>query len=104
MRAPALGRLHLAAASAICMLVAAGAGVLATGTAVAQGGGDDPLRAALAESKSSGKGLTFHIRGSTVPGAVTAVGDKFVTVKNQAGIAVIRIDSIDAVAGAITLK
>lgn len=36
--------------------------------------------------------------------AAAAVGDKFVTVKNQLGIAVIRIDSIDAVAGAITLK
>ena len=70
----------------------------------AQGGGTDALGAALAESKASGKGLTFHVRGSTVPGAVTAVGDKFVTVKNQAGIAVIRIDSIDAVAGAITLQ
>jgi hypothetical protein len=72
--------------------------------AVAQSRPDDALRAALEESKSSGKGLNFHIRGSTIGGAVTAVGDKFVTVKNQAGIAVIRIDSIDAVAGAITLK
>ena len=99
-----MGRLRIAAASALCMLAAAGGGILATGTAVAQGGGDDPLRAALAESKASGKGLTFYVRGSTVPGAVTALGDKFVTVKNQAGIAVIRIDSIDAVAGAITLK
>ena len=95
---------HLAAAAALCMLAAAGAGVLTTGPALAQGAGDDALRAALAESKASGKGLTFYVRGSTVPGAVTAVGDKFVTVKNQQGIAVIRIDSIDAVAGAITLK
>ena len=70
----------------------------------AQGKPDDALRAALEESKSSGKGLTFHIKGTTIGGAVTALGDKFVTVKNQAGIAVIRIDSIDAVAGAITLK
>ena len=70
----------------------------------AQARPDDALRAALEESKSSGKGLTFHIRGTTIGGAVTALGDKFVTVKNQAGIAVIRIDSIDAVAGAITLK
>ena len=72
--------------------------------ASAQGKPDDALRAALEESKSSGKGLTFHIKGTTLGGAVTALGDKFVTVKNQAGIAVIRIDSIDAVAGAITLK
>ena len=70
----------------------------------AQGKPDDALRAALEESKSSGKGLTFHIKGGTIGGGVTAVGDKFVTVKNQQGIAVIRIDSIDAVAGAITLK
>ena len=74
------------------------------GPATAQPKPDDALRAALEESKASGKGLTFHIRGTTLGGAVTAVGDKFVTVKNQAGIAVIRIDSIDAVAGAITLK
>ena len=72
--------------------------------ASAQGKPDDALRAALEESKSSGKGLTFHIKGTTLGGAVTALGEKFVTVKNQAGIAVIRIDSIDAVAGAITLK
>lgn len=70
----------------------------------AQARPDDALRAALEESKASGKGLTFHIKGSTIGGAVTALGDKFVTVKNQAGIAVIRVDSIDAVAGAITLK
>lgn len=70
----------------------------------AQGKPDDALRAALEESKASSKGLTFHIKGTTIGGAVTAYGDKFVTVKNQAGIAVIRIDSIDAVAGAITLK
>ena len=74
------------------------------GNAVAQGKPDDALRAALEESKASNKGLNFHIKGGTIGGAVTAVGDKFVTVKNQAGIAVIRIDSIDAVAGAITLK
>jgi hypothetical protein len=97
-------RVFLAAACAFGLLAAAGAGVLTTGTALAQGAADDPLRAALAESKVSGKGLTFYVRGATVPGAVTAVGDKFVTVKNQQGIAVIRIESIDAVAGAITLK
>ena len=75
-----------------------------TTPAGAQGKPDDALRAALEESRTSGKGLTFHVRGTTIGGGVTAVGDKFVTVKNQQGIAVIRIDSIDAVAGAITLK
>lgn len=70
----------------------------------AQGKPDDAMRAALEESKSSGKGLTFHIKGTTLGGAVTGVGSSYVTVKNQQGIAVIRIDSIDAVAGAIALK
>ena len=75
-----------------------------TTPAGAQGKPDDAMRAAFEESKSSSKGLMFHIKGTTIGGAVTAYGDKFVSVKNQAGIAVIRIDSIDAVAGAITLK
>ena len=92
----------LVAAAAVSLAVLAASSL--TAPAIAQGKPDDALRAALEESKSSGKGLTFHIRGSTLGGAVTALGDKFVTVKNQAGIAVIRIDSIDAVAGAITLK
>jgi hypothetical protein len=70
----------------------------------AQGAGTDALRAALAESKATGKGLTFHVRGSTVPGLVVSVDDKFVTAKNQAGLVVVRIDSIDAVAGPITGK
>ena len=90
----------LAILAAVIVLAAIGPAA----PAGAQGKPDDALRAALEESKSSGKGLTFHIRGTTIGGAVTALGDKFVTVKNQAGIAVIRIDSIDAVAGAITLK
>ena len=88
------------AIAAVLVLAVAGP----TTPAGAQGKPDDALRAALEESKSSGKGLTFHIKGSTIGGGVTAIGDKFVTVKNQQGMAVIRIDSIDAVAGAITLK
>ena len=75
-----------------------------TATAVAQPKPDDAMRAALEQSKASGKGLTFHLKGTTLGGAVTGIGSSYVTVKNQAGIAVIRIDSIDAVAGAITLK
>jgi hypothetical protein len=75
-----------------------------TSTAEAQVKPDDAMRAALEESKTSGRGLTFHIKGTTLGGAVTGVGSSYVTVKNQAGIAVIRIDSIDAVAGPITLK
>jgi hypothetical protein len=92
----------LAVAAAVSLALLAASSLNAP--AIAQGKPDDALRAALEESKSSGKGLNFHIRGTTIGGAVTAMGDKFVTVKNQAGIAVIRIDSIDAVAGAITLK
>jgi hypothetical protein len=92
----------LAVAAAVSLALLAASSLNAP--AIAQGKPDDALRAALEESKSSGKGLNFHIRGTTLGGAVTALGDKFVTVKNQAGIAVIRIDSIDAVAGAITLK
>jgi hypothetical protein len=62
----------------------------------------DALRAALAESKSSGKGLTFYVRGASIPGVVTDVGPRYVTAKSQAqGHIVIRIDSIDALAGHI---
>jgi hypothetical protein len=102
MRMPAMNPTLLAGAAAIALAVAAATALPVT--AVAQPKPDDAMRAALEESKSSGKGLTFHIRGSTVGGAVTAVGSSYVTVKNQQGIAVIRIDAIDAVAGAITLK
>ena len=92
----------LAIAATVCLALLAASSL--TTPAIAQGKPDDAMRAALEESKASGKGLTFHIRGSTVGGAVTAVGSSYVTVKNQQGIAVIRIDAIDAVAGAITLK
>jgi hypothetical protein len=90
------------ALSVLAVLVIAVVGP--AGPAGAQVKPDDAMRAALEESKTSGKGLTFHIKGTTLGGAVTGVGSSYVTVKNQAGIAVIRIDSIDAVAGAITLK
>ena len=93
---------HLAGACALAF--AAAVAMLPSAPVVAQPLPDDAMRAALDESKASGKGLTFHVRGTTIGGAVTAVGARFVTVKNQQGIAVIRIDSIDAVAGAITLK
>jgi hypothetical protein len=92
--------LVVAAAVSIAVLAASSF----TAPALAQGKPDDAMRAALEESKSSGRGLTFHIKGTTLGGAVTGIGSSFVTVKNQAGIAVIRIDSIDAVAGPITLK
>jgi hypothetical protein len=93
---------HFAAAGALAL--AAIVAMLPSAPLAAQPLPDDAMRAALEESKASGKGLTFHVRGTTIGGAVTAIGARFVTVKNQAGIAVIRVDSIDAVAGAITLK
>ena len=90
------------AAAAVSVAALAASSLIAP--ALAQVKPDDAMRAALEESKASGKGLTFHVRGSAVGGAVTGVGSSYVTVKNQQGIAVIRIDAIDAVAGAITLK
>jgi hypothetical protein len=102
MKAVPMKTVHVAAACALAFAVVVA--MLPPAPAVAQPLPDDAMRAALDESKRSGKGLTFHVRGTTIGGAVTAVGARFVTVKNQAGIAVIRIDSIDAVAGAITLK
>jgi hypothetical protein len=89
-------------AAAVLALAGAAAAVPFAGAQDAKG--DDALRAALAESKATGKGLTFYIRGATVPGLVVSVGDKFVTAKNQSGLVVVRIDSIDAVAGPITGK
>jgi len=96
----------LAAAATIVALASVPAFFLSVPGALAQEGksGDQPLRNALAESKASGKGLTFYVRGAAVPGLVLSVGDHFVTAKNQAGLVVIRIDSIDAVAGPITGK
>lgn len=90
--------------SAGLTVACAGAIYFLAGKAHAQPRTDDALRAALAESKATGKGLTFYVRGATVPGLVVSVDDKFVTAKNQAGLVVVRIDSIDAVAGPITGK
>jgi len=50
-------------------------------------------------SQKEKKGLTFYIKGETVPGIVTNVGDDFAEVRNQThSRIVIRLDSIDAVA------
>ena len=88
----------------LTLACAAGLYFFASMRAHAQEPRGDALRAALAESKATGKGLTFYVRGATVPGLVVSVDDKFVTAKNQAGLVVVRIDSIDAVAGPITGK
>jgi hypothetical protein len=90
-------------AAALTLACAAGLYFVAT-RAHAQAPAADALRAALAESKATGKGLTFYVRGASVPGLVVSMDDNFVTAKNQAGLVVVRIDSIDAVAGAITGK
>ena len=72
---------------------------------VAAQAADDALRTALEASKASGKGLTFHVQGATIPGVVVSVDDKFVVAKSQqAGTVVIRIDRIDAVTGFVELK
>jgi hypothetical protein len=52
----------LAASAVLCVAIAAASAVLSP--AIAQPKPDDALRAALEESKSSGKGLTFHIKGT----------------------------------------
>ena len=91
-------------AAASLTLACAGALYFFAERAHAQDSKGDALRAALAESKATGKGLTFYVRGATVPGLVVSLDDKFVTAKNQAGLVVVRIDSIDAVAGPITGK
>ena len=94
--------IHIAVAAGLAAAVLGA--TLVPSAVVAQPKPDDAMRAALEESRSSGKGLTFHVKGTTLGGAVTGVGSSYVTLKNQQGIAVVRIDSIDAVAGAITLK
>ena len=50
-------------------------------------------------SQAEKKGLTFYIKGETVPGIVTKVGNDFVEVKNQTHSRIlIRLESIDAIA------
>lgn len=64
----------------------------------------DPLRAALEESRASGKGLTFYVNGQAIAGAVVAVEDGYVVARSQAqGSIVIRLDRIDGVAGFVPL-
>ena len=54
----------------------------------------------FAASQKEKRGLTFHVRGQSIPGVVTRViGNEAVEVRNQThGRVIIRIDSIDAVA------
>lgn len=71
--------------------------VLAGGAAVASA---DSLQSVLAESKASGKGLTFYVNGQAIPGVVVSVDDKYVVARSTAsGTIVIRLDRLDGVAG-----
>lgn len=55
---------------------------------------DDIFKAAM-EAK---RGLTFYVKGQTIGGGITKIGNGFVEVRSQAASRiVIRIDSIDAV-------
>jgi hypothetical protein len=74
--------------------------VLAGGAAVASA---DSLQSVLAESKASGKGLTFYVNGQAIPGVVVSVDDKYVVARSTAsGTIVIRLDRLDGVAGHVT--
>lgn len=65
----------------------------------------DPLRAALEDSKASGKGLTIFVNGQSIPAVVVSVDDRYVVARSQAqGSIVIRLDRIDGVAGFIATK
>jgi endonuclease YncB( thermonuclease family) len=54
----------------------------------------------FAQSQKDKRGLTFYVKGQSIPGVVTRViGNDAVEVRNQThGRIVIRIDSIDAIA------
>lgn len=79
-------------------LVAALSFVLAT--AAFAGESHDPLRAALEESRVTGKGLSLYVNGVAIPGVVVSVDNGFVVARSQSqGTIVVRLERIDAVAG-----
>ncbi len=60
----------------------------------------DPLRAALEESRATGKGLSLYVNGVAIPGVVVSVDNGFVVARSQSqGTIVVRLERIDAVAG-----
>jgi sRNA-binding regulator protein Hfq len=60
----------------------------------------DPLRAALEQSRATGKGLSLYVNGVAIPGVVVSVDNGFVVARSQSqGTIVIRLERIDAVAG-----
>ncbi|MCC7413370.1 MAG: hypothetical protein IT495_17270 [Gammaproteobacteria bacterium] len=85
--------------SFIC--AAAVAGVLGPGSgAAAEEGFDAALRALLLQSMDQHIGLTFHLHGEEIGGAVVRlIGDDAVEIRNQSyGHIVIRLEKVDAVA------
>ena len=77
------------------------AAVLLGGASAAYGGeAAQAFQELFAQSQKDKKGLTFYVKGQSIPGFVTKVGGDAVEVRNQThGRIVIRIDSIDGVAG-----
>lgn len=64
----------------------------------------NPLQDVLADSKASGKGLTFYVNGQSIAGVVVSVDDKYVVARSTAnGTIVILLDRIDGVAGHVAL-
>lgn len=64
----------------------------------------DALQSVLADSKASGKGLTFYVNGQAIPGVVVSIDDKYLVARSTAnGTIVIRLDRLDGVAGHVAL-
>ena len=80
-------------------LITAAALLIAASGAIA-GEAVQAMQELFAQSQKEKRGLTFYVKGQAIPGVVTKVGNESVEVRNQQhGRIVIRIDSIDAVAG-----
>lgn len=75
---------------------------LASAGAYAQGSRSEAVQGfqeLFAQSQKDKRGLTFFVKGQSIPGVVTKVIGDAVEVRNQThGRIIIRLDSIDAVA------
>jgi hypothetical protein len=93
---PKLRRSARAAVVLICVLAAAPDDARA-----AQAEAVQAFQELFAQSQKDKRGLTFYVKGQTIPGIVTKViGNEAVEVRSQTHNRVlIRIDSIDAVGG-----
>lgn len=59
---------------------------------------NDPLRAALLESKEKNRGVTLHVKGNNIGMVVTGVDDQYVTGRSQTtSRIVIRLERVDGV-------